>query len=224
MEYLDSKTAGSVRCGAETSVRPAPRESLVLELPCGLSLLPPVQAVRGTVILCSLLALRELGVFDQYRLHLSKEQVADILGILARAWVPLELASAHYLACDALGLSPTEQMEVGLLAGKRALGTMLGTAMQLSRQDGATPWSLIEGGNRVWKRAFHGGGLRVTRIGEMEALAEVHKNSLVTSIEYCRNSFRGFWMALHGHVMERMSVRVVYVGLSEVHYRIMWRG
>lgn len=196
---------------------------LVLDLSCSVSSLPQVTAVRGSVILASLHALRQLDLFDSYRACLPEPQAKDVLGVTAGAWLTLDLAHAHYRACDQLQLTPSLQYEVGLCAGRRAIGTMLGTAMRLSRLAGATPWTLIKGGDRIWNRAYEGGGMRIFRGGESDALIEAHKNSLMVELEFCRNSFRGFCVALYGLVSERMSVRVLSVGRDEVRYRAVWK-
>jgi hypothetical protein len=166
--------------------------------------------------------LRELDLFESYRAQLPAASAKDVLGVTAGAWLPLELAAMHYRACDDLRLTPSQQMEVGLSAGKRAIGTMLGTAMRLSRVAGATPWTLIRGGDRIWNRAYDGGAMRIYRAGESEAIIEAHKNSLMVDLEFCRNSFRGFCLSLYGLVSERMSVRVLSVGSQEVKYRAVW--
>jgi hypothetical protein len=133
------------------------------------------------------------------------------------------VATAHYRACEELRLTPSLQLEVGFRAGKWAIGTMLGTAMRLSRFAGATPWTIIQGADRIWNRAYEGGAMRIFRAGENEALVETHKNPLLTNLEFCRNSYRGFCLALYGLVTERMSCRVLNILPQEVHYRVVWR-
>lgn len=207
-------------CSSIPSTRPL---ELILDLPSTLSSVPPVSAVRGTIILASTRALRELELFEQYRIHLLETSATAVLGVTAGEWVSLEVATAHYRACEELQLTPSLQLEVGFRAGKRALGTMLGTAMRLSRFAGATPWTIVQGADRIWNRAYEGGALRIYRAGETEALVEVHKNSLMTNLEFCRNSFRGFCVALYELVSERMSCRVLNVTPQEVQYRVVWR-
>ena len=60
--------------------------------------------MRGTVIVSSLLGLRDGGHFDAYLPKLTPLHRDAIPQVVAGEWVPIELAMAHYRACDALGL------------------------------------------------------------------------------------------------------------------------
>ncbi len=220
-----SDPSGRFRTGSYVLSGPLPLQGLPVELdlPCEVSALPPVRAVRGTVILSSIHALRELELFEAYRAQLPEQLAPSILQAVPGTWLPLELARTHYVACQSLHLSPNLEMEVGLRSGKKSIGAMLGTAVRLSRVAGATPWTLIRGGDRVWNRAYDGGAMRIYRVGESEAFVETHKNPLMVELEFCRNSFRGFCLALYGLVSERMSFRVFNVLNDVVQYRVLWK-
>lgn len=225
-DALSHLTLGARPSGPSATLRPLPAvETLevALELPADPGILPPVTAVRGTVILSSVQALREADLYDRYLDRIPQRFAAEVLGVIAGGWVPLELAWAHYRACDDLGLAPSVQVEIGRRAGKKATGTMLGTAVKLSRFTGATPWTLMKGGHRIWNRAYDGGGMRIFRVAPTEALVEAHKNPLLNELEFCRNSFRGFCLALYGLVSRRMSMRVVAKIRDGVVYRVVWQ-
>ena len=195
----------------------------MLELPRPVAQLTPTTAVRGTVILSSLYALRTLGLFDRYREVLGDSAAPQVLGVVPGTWVPLEIGFAHYRACDALRLEVARQVEVGSVSGKRSLGAMLGTAVRLSRFVGSTPWTLLEGGNRIWARAYQGGGLRVLRIDERSAIIEVHKNPMFGELAFSRNSVCGFSVALYGLVSQEMAVREVRVTPDRVDLKATWK-
>jgi hypothetical protein len=202
---------------------PSVASPVVLELPRAARELEPVHGVRGTVLLSSMFALRELGLFDDYRKRLADAAASDVLGVMAGAWAPLETAFAHYRACEAIGLNPSTQLEIGKIAGKRACGAMLGTAVRFSRFAGATPWTLMRGGDRIWKRAYDGGGMRILRVGDRDALVETYKNPLLLELAFCRNSFRGFCVALYGLVSDQISMREARVTRDQVDFRATWK-
>ena len=195
----------------------------MLELPQAPHNLPAVSGVRGTVILSSLYALRALGHFEAYRRLLPENVAVEVLGALPTGWLPIELAAAHYRACEALELAPATQIEVGKVAGKHACGAMLGTAVRLSRFVGATPWTLMMGGDRIWKRAYEGGGLRILRLEERVAQIEVYRNPLFRELGFSRASFCGFCIALYGLVSQDMTFREGRVGPERVEFRVTWR-
>lgn len=168
-------------------------------------------------------ALRELHLFEEYRAHLTDSIAPTVLGTTAAIWVPLEIASAHYEACSALNLGPSMQVEVGRLAGKKACGAMLGTAVRLSRFAGATPWTLMKGADRIWNRAYEGGGMRITKLGDTDARVEAHGNPLFTQLLFCRNSFRGFCLALYGLLSEHMTLREIRTNSNQSDFRVFWK-
>jgi hypothetical protein len=63
-----------------------------------------VLQVRGSLVASSLQTLRELDLFPRYLALLDKDKHEPILFALASSWLPLELAMAHYGACEAMAL------------------------------------------------------------------------------------------------------------------------
>jgi hypothetical protein len=128
---------------------------------------PTVLQVRGSLIASSLQTLRELGFFDGYIKLLPKDKHEPILFALASSWLPVELAMAHYGACEGMQLPEAELLKIGEHVSGRIMGTFLGTLMRSSRNMGAsaTPLVPLRQYNRLWERLMMGGGCTVQRSG-----------------------------------------------------------
>jgi hypothetical protein len=150
----------------------------------------PASQARSTLITTSIQAIRARGRFAQYEEGLPPPLRETILTVVAGAWIPIEIASAHYTACDGLGLPVPEQLAIGMEVGKRVQGTMLGLVVRTAKQAGLTPWIGFGHSGRLYERLFQGGSVRLTKLGPKEARMEVVNNQLF-SIPYFRNGFRG---------------------------------
>ena len=145
---------------------------------------------RSTIVLGSIASLRHAGHFDRYAAALAPEHRDQLLHAVAGTWIPVEVARSHYGACEALGLSPDEEVGLGRSIFERTGETMFGTILRLAKGAGVTPWTLLPHLQRFWERGYDGGGLRVTRIGPKEARVELTQCSLV-EVRYFRNAARG---------------------------------
>jgi hypothetical protein len=134
-----------------------------------------VRHIRSTVLMSSYAAIRDGGYDAPYREALPKEHHAVLVEAVAGMWIPIEVAVAHYQACAALGLSHDVQLALGRDLGQKIRGTILGTAVRMTREAGVTPWSVMPHFQRIWNRAYDGGGLYIERRGPKEAHMEVHK-------------------------------------------------
>ena len=143
-----------------------------LALPAAREALEPAAHWRSTWVVSSLQTLKERGHFERYRALLPASHHADILMAVAGVWLPMSIARVHYETCGALGLSLAEQLEMGRLAGARAQGTVLRTAVALASAGGVTPWAAFSHMQRLWERGADGGGAAVYKIGPSEALLE----------------------------------------------------
>src|ERR1700683_8962 len=76
-----------------------------------------VSRVRGTLLLSSLRSIRARGILDRYVTALPGADRETIQSMVATTWLPMDLALAHYRACDALKLSAHEQIEIGREVG-----------------------------------------------------------------------------------------------------------
>jgi hypothetical protein len=147
------------------------------------------------VLLGSIAALREAGHEATYRASLPHEARETLTMLIAGTWIPLDVALAHYRACDALGLTSDAQVELGRSTLSRTKGSILGTALRLAQDAGVTPWSVLPHFQRFWLRGYDGGGIRVTRIGPKEAEIDVVECGLTES-RYYRNALRGHTLGI----------------------------
>jgi hypothetical protein len=150
----------------------------------------PATAVRSTLIVVSVAALRNEGLFDAYVERLAPDARASVLEAIAGTWMPMEIAMAHYAACDALGLSPRQEHDIGMKVGERLHSTLLSTVVRLASSSGVTPWMLIRNGQRIYDRIFTGGGVRILKLGPKDVRIELHGAQVMRS-HYFRNAFRG---------------------------------
>ncbi|HEY2515428.1 MAG TPA: hypothetical protein VGI39_31385 [Polyangiaceae bacterium] len=166
-----------------------PREVLVpLSVPRGT--VPPVTLVRSTLLVSSLRSIRARGHFDRYLALLPSEHHDTIRSAIAGVWLSMELAVAHYQACDGLGLPAEEQVEIGREVGTAIQGTFLGTIVKMAKGAGVSPWALFAQYQKLWDRLLTGGGIEVTKVGPKEIVLECVNLSLV-AIPYFRTAFRG---------------------------------
>lgn len=150
----------------------------------------PVRHARSTIVLGSIASLRHAGHFDRYAAALASEHRDQLLHAVAGTWIPVEVARSHYRACEALGLTPDEEMSLGRAIFERTGDTMFGTILRLAKGAGVTPWTLLPQLQRFWERGYDGGGLSVSRFGPKEARVELTQCSLV-EVRYFRNAARG---------------------------------
>lgn len=141
---------------------------------------PVMRHVRGTLLASSLQTLRELGFYERYVKLLPVQHHEAVLFGVASTWLPLEVAEAHYGACDALELDDTEIIAVGEAVSKRLMGTFLGTLMRTGRGVGATPspWLVLCQYHRVCERVLDGGRFMVTEVGPKDAVVQTRGLSL----------------------------------------------
>jgi hypothetical protein len=138
---------------------PAPRRAL--------------RQVRSTLLVASLGALRDLGRMDDYLRALPPALHAPVLEAIPGTWMPVDTAVAHYRACDSLGCSHPEVVAIGRRVFDRLQGTLLGTAVRLSRQVGVTPWTVMPQFPRFWMRLFDGSAMHGWRLGPKEARIDI---------------------------------------------------
>ncbi|MEY4577828.1 MAG: hypothetical protein RL701_2531 [Pseudomonadota bacterium] len=133
---------------------------------------PTVLQVRGSLIVSSLQTLRDLGHFSRYEQNLPAALHDDVLYALAASWLPLEVAMAHYGACDAMNLQDSELDSIGQAVSGRIMGTFLGTILRGSRQVGAqaAPLVALRHYDKLWDRLLVGGTCHVRQTGPKDAV------------------------------------------------------
>jgi hypothetical protein len=121
---------------------------------------------------------------------LPREHHESVLTTVAGVWLPTEVATAHYRACDDLLLPESDVLAIGAEVGRHAQGTVLGTAVRLARDAGVTPWTIMARFPQVWHRVWIGGGVAVYRVGPKDARVEIG-GWPCASIPYLKTAMRG---------------------------------
>jgi len=183
----------------------------------------PASAFRSTWLSASLDGLRSQGHFARYLEHLPSKHHDAILHSIAGVWLPIEIALAHYTACDALGLTQAEQVAMGREVLKRLRKTIFSLAFHAARDVGVTPWTLIKLLPAQFEREFRGGACGIFRMGPKDARVELIGFPLSVS-PYTRAALRGI---AHG-LCEPLCSRVYTQELRElctpmtIGYRVAW--
>jgi hypothetical protein len=133
---------------------------------------PSVVQIRGSLIVSSLQTLRDLELYERYLACLPQPMHDQVLYVLAASWVPVDIALAHYAACDAMQLSEAELESIGQHVSRRIMGTFLATLMRSARLV-VTPTSVpLRQYPRLWDRLMLGGSCRVGMLGPKEGRIE----------------------------------------------------
>lgn len=178
---------------------------LILDYPKPLE---PVTALRSTLITSSQASLRERSLFERYHALLAAEHRQKLLNLVAGEWLPLEVALAHYRACEALALGADEQVAIGKDVSRRVCETFLGLVVKAARGVGMTPWLVLSRGNTMQSRLCVGGGIRVTKLGPKAARIELARMSHL-SIPYVRHGLVGLYAGAVELLASNVSARVV---------------
>ncbi len=185
-----------------------PGEEIFLPFPVPRESLTDGTHFRSTWLTASQAALRERGHGDRYAALLAPEHKEKILSIVAGLWLPMDVARAHYTACDKLDLPTNELVDIGMGAARRANATVLSIAFRLARNAGVNPWTILAQIQRIWDRTSKGGGVAVWKLGPKEARVEVVGYPLAY-LRYNRTTFRGIVLAVVELFCKKMYVHEI---------------
>jgi hypothetical protein len=132
----------------------------------------PVTAVRNVILQASLAELKVHGHYDRYTKVIHPGVLEQLLSYLGPGWIPLELALAHYEACEQLRLSADEFAAMGDRVGDRVQETMLVSPAKRVRQSDFDLWLAVPALHRMWRRLFQGGSVQVVKVGPKDQLLE----------------------------------------------------
>ena len=198
----------------------APSGELLIALPTPCE---PVKAVRSTLILSSYTSLVAEGHVERYFTALAAEHHAAVKNAVAGAWLPADVANAHYAACSSLGLSHDAVVRLGRAVGQKVNGTLLGTAVRMAKEMGVSPLTVVPQFPRFWGRAFQGGGICAFKTGPKEVRFEMH-NAAVIDYPYFRSAICGLLMGMlepvcqRVYMIERPGPRAPGMGI----FRLQW--
>jgi hypothetical protein len=179
--------------------------------------------VRSTLLCSSVQALRARGLFDMYLAALPKPRHSEILSLIPGLWLPIDLAVAHYRACDSLALTPHEIESIGAEVAERIHHSFIGVVVKVSREADATPWNLMGHARRLRDLTWRGSDVAVFKLGPKEARFEWVGIPCAQS-RYYKSSFQGFLRA-HIELFSRKAYAVplgVYCTEKALAYRCSW--
>jgi hypothetical protein len=165
--------------------------------------------VRSTLLQSSLATLKTEGHYERYLTLLDSRHRDTILGAISPAWLPVEVALAHYEACDALELGHEQLVAIGERVGDRVQGSFMETLTRAARNMGVTPWVLLKRFDVLWGRLLQGGSFELTRTGPKDLTIEI-RSALLPRFAYFRHAFCGVVRAGFKYV----GTRVAYVKLG----------
>ncbi len=182
-----------------------------------------VTRVRSTLLLTSRAAVTSAGCFAAYEANLARDVRAELAAMAAGEWLAVELATAHYDACDALGFDAAKHAELGRMSGEKVRGTLLGTVSQVAKAVGTTPRTLVADYARFWKRVFDGGGSTYKERGPKDLEVDVFASPLLRS-RYFREALAGTTESIFSHFSTRCFVRLVSVSsdATSATYLVQW--
>jgi hypothetical protein len=184
---------------------------------------PPVLLVRSTLLTASLQTVREMGWEERYFEALPQARHAEMRELAAGIWVPIELGIAHYMACDAMGLSADEMKAIGKAVSLRTQKTFVGTLGSIAAGAGANPWHLYRHGHRIWARIFDGGDHAGYKVGPKD-IDVICMGCPLLRIRYFRTSMCAYYAALAGVVATGVHSHELpeYRGGETIGMRISW--
>lgn len=155
----------------------------------------PVTAVKNALLQASLAQLKATGLYERYSALVAPGIPEQILNGLAMSWVPIELAVAHYSACESMMLATGQVSEVAAGVGEKLQGTSLVAAPKKARESTATSPAANSSGTtstanlgtlyRVWARHYHGGSVQIVRLGPSQMLIQ-QRGFVITQFRYFR--------------------------------------
>jgi hypothetical protein len=166
------------------------QEESIIALSAPRERISPVTHVRGTLLASSLRTLRGRNQFERYLTLLPAAHHDSVLSTLAGSWSPIEVAIAHYEACDRLALSHGDLIQMGMDVGESLRGTFLASIFKVAADAGFSPWSTFAQYQRLWERLMKGGSIGVYKLGPKEGRVEIVGLPLAR-IPYFRVAFRG---------------------------------
>ena len=198
-------------------------DEVIVAFPAARNRVPMATQFRSTWLAGSLYAMREHGLYDRYVAALNPEYVETITSSVAGIWLPIDVAMAHYEACDRLDLAARDQIELGTLVMRHTHGTVLSVAMRLATRAGLSPWTIFGQSQRLWDRNWVGGGVGVWKTGPREVRIEL-VGFPCARFTYCRVALRGILMVFTELFCDKAYVSDIasLYSSTSVGFRVAW--
>jgi hypothetical protein len=178
---------------------------------------------RSTWLTASLQTVRERGLLERYEAQVDPKMKTAIDEAVPGVWLPMNVAFAHYAACDRLGLRDSELYAIGQAASRKANETSMQFARRVAQGVGVTPWTILGQLPRFWERTCKGGAVGVARIGPKEARIEIQGFPLA-ELRYNRITMRGIAAAFVGLLAKTVYVTELpaYTDARRIGMRAAW--
>jgi hypothetical protein len=184
----------------------------------------PCTAVRNVVIQSSIAQLQEAGYYERYLTIIDPQRLKELLSSFAPGWTPIDLALAHYEACDRLELTSDEQAALGQRIGARLQETALVSAAKRSRGSDFDLWTATGNLHRMWARLYQGGSAQVVKLGPKDKLVELRAFALSRCRYYRNAQLAGIGAAYEALGVKIASSKVVNYNLArdELTFHFTW--
>ena len=198
-------------------------DEVFLPLPTERHAVMRAYSVRSTVLISSMRGLRACGRFDHYVDALEPAYRDTMLSITAGLWFPIDVALAHYRACDRLEMDLAALQKVGFESGRYINQNVLKVLLRLSRDAGLSPWSALGQTNRLVARLWQGSAIEVRRLGPKEARMEWVGQPCASS-PYFATAFASFVEGILTLFCQRAYVRLLVrpSDAETLFYRAQW--
>ena len=128
----------------------------------------PVSEVKNVLLQASLSQLHTKGLYPRYDNLVDPGIPEEISSTLAMSWVPVDLAVAHYRACENMTLGSAVLKDLGAGVGERMKGTSLVSTSKSMPTSSGDLWTSSGALLRMWARHYRGGSVQVAKLGACE--------------------------------------------------------
>jgi hypothetical protein len=156
---------------------------------------PAATLIRSTLLVSSQQSLRIRNAYDRYLALVAPEHRATLSGLVVGVWTPMDVATAHYEACDRLGFGTAELLAIGHDVEVRLRKSILLNLAHVARGVGVGPLTVLSQAPKFWGRTFVGSEVCVERLGPKDARLSL-AGFPFARIAYNRVTFRGILESL----------------------------
>jgi hypothetical protein len=184
----------------------------------------PVTALKNLIIQSSLTQLKANGHYERYVSLIAPEVLEELLARMGPGWIPVELAMAHYQACEDLNLNGDETAAVGTSVGDRLQSATLVSRAKKVREDDFDVWGSYTQMYRMWARLYQGGSVQVVKLGPNAQLIE-QRGFPMNRFRYFRQAQLAAFVAAYealGVELSLIKVERYSPARDDVVFRVVW--
>jgi hypothetical protein len=220
---MDNDSVPPARLGGDRNSLPQGQQAREIIIPRDPAA-GPVTAVRMVLLQSSLNQLRSHGYFERYQSFVDQDVLALLTSEIAPGWVPVDVARAHYDACDNLLLSPEQVVAIGSDVGGHLSDAVVVSPAKKSRDSDFDIWAALGPIHRLWARVYQGGSVKVVKLGPKEQLLESFGFSLDRSHYFRYGKLAAIAQVYAGFGLQISSVKFVSYSAArdESVIRVTW--